>query len=260
MNDRSTAGARSEVGARAAHAPPPTPEPAASSLGRPISEHGRIGVLGGTLDPIHCGHLAAAAAARDVFDLRRVLVVPANVPPHRSAGPVASAFHRFAMTALAVSGLSRIEACDDELRADGPSYTANTLERLHAGGLGASQIFFITGADAFAEIATWKRYPAVLDLAHFVVVSRPGYEIETLAERLPDLQPRMRPAGAPARTDAGTLIFLLRTETPDVSSTGIRERLRLGAPLTGLVPALVETHIHQHHLYSLTADQVHGED
>lgn len=220
----------------------------------------RIGVLGGTLDPIHCGHLAAAAAARDTFALPRVLVVPSNVPPHRSVQPVASAFHRFAMTALAVSGMPGLEACDDELRADGPSYTASTLERLQAKGHRASQIFFITGADAFAEIATWKRYPDVLDLAHFVVVSRPGYAIESLAERLPDLRSRMRPAAAPVRTDGGPLIFLLEAPTPEISSTAIRERLGRGESLAGLVPPLVETHIHQHRLYSSTADQLHGED
>jgi nicotinate-nucleotide adenylyltransferase len=218
----------------------------------------RIGILGGTLDPIHCGHLAAATAVRDAFDLPRVLVVPSHVPPHRPVQPVASPFHRFAMAALAVSGMARLEASDDELRSDGPSYTADTLERLHARGFWASQILFITGADAFAEIATWRRYPAVLDLAHFVVVARPGHDIDALAERLPDLRSRMRPAGAPARTDAGTLIFLLEAATPDVSSTLIRERVRRGETLTGLVPPLVDTHIRQHHLY-IPANELHGQ-
>jgi nicotinate-nucleotide adenylyltransferase len=225
-----------------------------SDLGPRASDLGRIGILGGTLDPIHCGHLAAAAAARDAFDLPRVLVVPSHVPPHRPVQPVASPFHRFAMASLAVSGVARVEASDDELRSEGPSYTADTLERLHAQGFRAPQIFFITGADAFGDIATWKRYPEVLDLAHFVVISRPGYAIDALAERLPDLRARMRPAGSPARTDAGTLIFLLQASTPDVSSTIVRDRLRRGEPLAGLVPPLVETHIRQHHLY-----QWHGE-
>jgi nicotinate-nucleotide adenylyltransferase len=218
----------------------------------------RIGVLGGTLDPIHCGHLAAAAAARDAFDLPRVLVVPSHVPPHRPVQPEASPFHRFAMAALAVSGMPRIEACDDELRSEGPSYTADTLERLAGRGLAASQIFFITGADAFAEIATWKRYPEVIDLAHFVVVSRPGYDLDSLGERLPDLRSRMRPAGAPARTDGSTLIFLLQASTPDVSSTMVRDRLRRGEPLSGLVPRLVETHIRQHHLYPPSPEAAAG--
>jgi nicotinate-nucleotide adenylyltransferase len=233
-----------------------------SDAGRPTSDLGPIGVLGGTLDPIHCGHLAAAAAARDAFDLPRVLVVPSHVPPHRPVQPIASPFHRFAMAALAVSGMPRVEACDDELRAEGPSYTADTLERLHARGYAPAQIFFITGADAFAEIGTWKRYPEVLDLAHFVVVSRPGYESDALVERLPDLRDRMRPAGAPARADASTLIFLLQAATPDVSSTAIRQRLQRGASLNGLVPPLVETHIRQHHLYPPppeAAHELHGQ-
>jgi nicotinate-nucleotide adenylyltransferase len=218
----------------------------------------RIGILGGTLDPIHCGHLAAAAAARDAFDLPRMLVVPSHVPPHRPVQPVASPFHRFAMAALAVSGMARIEASDDELRSEGPSYTADTLDRLRARGFAAPQMFFVTGADAFAEIATWRRYPEVLDLAHFVVVSRPGYGLDALAERLPDLRSRMRPAGAPARTDAGTLIFLLEAPTPDVSSTAIRERVGRGDTLSGLVPPLVEAHIRQHHLY-IPANEWHGQ-
>ena len=226
-----------------------------------MNHSSRIGILGGTLDPIHCGHLAAATAARDVFDLPRVLVMPSRVPPHRALQPAASPFHRFAMTALAVTGLPRIEASDEELLADGPSYTATTLERLQARGYRGPQVFFITGADAFADIATWKRYPEVLDLAHFVVVSRPGHDIEALASRLPDLRDRMRPAGAPARTDGPTLIFLLTAPTPDVSSTVLRDRLRRGEPVAGLVPPLVETYIRQHDLYSSTpADHLHGQN
>lgn len=232
-----------------------------SDVGRRAPDLGPIGILGGTFDPIHCGHLAAATAARDAFGLSRVLVMPSHVPPHRPVQPSASPFHRFAMAALAVTGVPRVEACDDELRADGPSYTATSLERLQRRGFAASQMFFITGADAFADIATWKRYPDVLELAHFVVVSRPGYDIDSLASRLPDLRERMRPAAAPARTDGRTLIFLLPTATPDVSSTRVRERLRQGESIAGLVPPLVDAYIHQHRLYSSTpADHWHGQD
>lgn len=209
----------------------------------------RIGILGGTLDPIHCGHIAAAVAARDAFDLSSVLVLPSRVPPHRPIQPLASPCHRFAMASLAVSGLPRLQASDDELRSDGPSYTADTLERQHARGISAPEIFFITGADAFADIATWKRYPAVLDLAHFVVVTRPGHRIEALAERLPALAHRMRPADAHGDSSAPS-IYLLHAATPDVSSTVVRDRLRRGDGIAGLVPPLVETHIHQHGLYS----------
>jgi nicotinate-nucleotide adenylyltransferase len=210
----------------------------------------RVGILGGTLDPVHCGHLAAAAAARDAFDLSCVLVVPARIPPHRPIQPFASPFHRFAMACLAVSGLPRIEASDDELRAEGPSYTADTLERQHAAGVPASQIFFITGADAFAEIATWKRYPGVLDLANFVVVTRPGHSIDALAARLPSLAPRMRPAGVETELPPAPSIYLLQAPTPDVSSTLVRQRLDRGESIAGLVSPLVEAHIHQHRLYT----------
>ena len=216
-----------------------------------------IGVLGGTLDPIHCGHVAAATATRDTLAIPRVLVIPSHVPPHRASAPVASAYHRFAMAALAVSGEPGLEACDTELLMDGPSYTAETLERLHERGFEASQIFFITGVDAFAEIATWKRYPEVLTLAHFVVVSRPGYPLDALRERLPALANRIRPAAAGASDAAHPSIHLLPAPTPDVSSTIVRDRLQRGEPITGLVPPLVEAHILKHRLYR--AEQLHGE-
>src|SRR5205814_8753414 len=106
--------------------------------------------------------------------------------------PVASGYHRFAMTALAINGLDGFEASDIELRAPGPSYTAETLTRFRQRTAAHdSEIFFITGADAFAEIETWHRYPEVLDLAHFAVVSRPQFPVERLRELLPSLGSRM---------------------------------------------------------------------
>jgi nicotinate-nucleotide adenylyltransferase len=220
----------------------------------------RIGVLGGTLDPIHCGHLDAAAAARDALGLRRVLIVPSHVPPHRSVQPAASPFHRFAMASLAVNGVPRLEVSDDELRTPGPSYTANTLDRLHALGWSSSQLFFITGADAFAEIASWHRYPEVMDLAHFIVISRPGYDLAELARRVPGFAGRMKPAAADADARDRS-IFLLPAATPNVSSTAIRERVSRGESIQDLVPPLVERHIRQHGLYEArSANQLHGED
>jgi nicotinate-nucleotide adenylyltransferase len=233
----------------------------------------RIGLLGGTLDPIHVGHIETALAARLALNLDRVHVLPAHVPPHRAQQPVASSYHRFAMAALAVNGLAGLAAHDAELRTPGPSYTSDTLTRFRERSrLEATQIFFITGADAFAEIETWHRYPDVLDLAQFVVVSRPGFAAESLRERLPALCPRMvsvaaaAPQGArgEARCDLAR-IFLIDAVTPDVSSTGIRKRLLAGEPIGGLVPAAVERHIVQHGLYAerggpLAADHLHGEN
>jgi nicotinate-nucleotide adenylyltransferase len=227
----------------------------------------RIGVLGGTLDPIHLGHLDTALAARAALSLDRVLVVPARVPPHRPVQPIASPHHRFAMAALAVHGCDGLVVSDLELSLpEGPSYTAETLERLQASLSAAStQIFFITGADAFAEIETWHRYPEVLDLAHFVVVARPGFALDTLPRRLPRLAPRMTAATAAGADRGEPAIFLLDAPTHDVSSTEVRRRLAAGLPVTGLLPSLVETHILQHGLYAAppraaAANHLHGEN
>jgi nicotinate-nucleotide adenylyltransferase len=230
----------------------------------------RVGLLGGTLDPIHVGHVEAATAARRALDLDRVDVLPSRVPPHRTQQPVASGYHRFAMAALAVNGIEGLAASDVELRAPGPSYTADTLTRFReTSRLGASQIFFITGADAFAEIETWHRYPEVLDLANFVVVARPGFPVEQLRTLLPALAIRMTSVGLQASRQPPVAsrqsILLVDAPTPDVSSTEIRRRLAAGEPLTGLVPAAVARHIAQHGLYTegaglFTADHLHDEN
>lgn len=217
----------------------------------------RVGLLGGTFDPIHLGHLETASAARRALQLDCVYLLPAHVPPHRAQQPAASSHHRFAMTALAVNGIDGLRASDIELSTPGPSYTAETLTRFSGStGLAVSQIFFITGADAFAEIETWYRYPEVLDLANFIVVSRPGFQAETLPDRLPALAKRMielggeRPVAGSQTPAASRLeIFLVNATTPDVSSSDIRQRLMTRHSITGLVPATVERHIQQHGLY-----------
>lgn len=208
----------------------------------------RLGILGGTLDPIHVGHIQAALAARSALGLTHVVVMPARVPPHRERGPAASMFHRFAMASLAASEHDGFLVSDDELCADGPSYTALTLERLAARGVRPSQMFFITGADAFVEIETWYRYPAVLDLSHFVVISRPGAPANSVVTRLPQIAPRIRSVSA-AEVDEPS-VFLVDAPTPDVSSTAIRRRLRANESIAGLVPAAVERHIVRHRLYT----------
>jgi nicotinate-nucleotide adenylyltransferase len=213
---------------------------------------GRTGVLGGTFDPVHEGHVAAAQAARLALALDRVLFIPSRQPPHRSARPSASAFHRFAMVSLAIAAHPQFVASDVELQRSGPSFTADTLRRLHEAGYRASQLFFVLGTDAFAEIATWHDYPAVLDLAHFAVISRPGQSLDGLAERFPDLAARMRVMTEPPRAESGgptCAVFLVNAPTPDVSSTGIRERAAGGLSLAGMVAPEVERHIGRHRLY-----------
>lgn len=220
-----------------------------------MSEARRTGVIGGTFDPIHLGHVAAAQAALDALSLDQVLFVPSRQPPHRPGPPRASAFDRFAMVALAINRYPALLASDCEVRRQGPSYTADTLRALHASGHPASQLFFIIGTDAFAEIATWHDYPAVLDLANFAVISRPGQSIDDLRRRLPALASRMREVGArDTRVEGGpgctTAIYLVRAHTPDVSSTEIRARAAAHEPLTDLVSPDVERYIRRHRLYS----------
>lgn len=218
----------------------------------------RTGVLGGTFDPIHMGHLAVADAAARALSLDNVLLIPSHRPPHRSSLPQASPYHRFAMVALAVSEMPSLKASDLELLATGVSYTSTTLRRLREAGYDRSQLFFITGADAFAEIATWKEYPDFLEQSHFAIVSRAGWPASALRDRLPALASRMRAADASdppmwssAREGRDPLIFLIDAATPDVSSTEIRERLRDQRSINGLVPPAVARHIDQHELYSL---------
>jgi nicotinate-nucleotide adenylyltransferase len=246
----------------------------------------RVGILGGTFDPVHCGHLDAGAAAQAALGLGEVLVLPSNIPPHRPQ-PQASAYHRFAMVALAIAGRPDWRALDLELREGARSYTSDTLERLHAEGFAATELFFIAGADAFVEIPTWKNYPSLLDLAHFVVVSRPGVPVAELTARLgityvmpsaladaAACPPASASADASADRPAGkTMVFLIDAVTADVSSTAIRRCRAHGESIAGMVPPAVQRHIEQHALYEETtpttetgaravgrAGRLHGQD
>jgi nicotinate-nucleotide adenylyltransferase len=208
----------------------------------------RVGILGGTFDPIHCGHLDVGTAAQTALALDEILILPSNVPPHR-VPPIASGYHRFAMVALAIAGRQGWRALDLEMRDLARSYTSTSLRRLHADGFKAGELFFIVGADAFTEIATWNDYPALLDLAHFAVVSRPGIPAAELARRLPTLAARMREPGDARQSSQSTMIFLIDAATTDVSSTAIRTARTRGQSIAGMVPPLVQQHIEQHVLY-----------
>ena len=209
----------------------------------------RIGLLGGTFDPIHTGHLDVARAAQRELELTAVHVIPSQVPPHRPQ-PVASAFHRFAMAAIAITGVKGWRVSDLELRMAPPSYTAHTLRHYHERGYAPDELFFLIGADAFKDIHQWHEYPAILSAARFVVVSRAGYE-----------------AG-----QRGRAIFV-QAGTMDVSSSAIRQARAEGRSIDGLVPPGVQQHIEQHGLYTpmppdrrpqerrdaRAADRLHGE-
>lgn len=209
----------------------------------------RVGVLGGTFDPIHSGHVDAGRAAAAALGLTRMVVIPSNMPPHRPQ-PKASTYHRFAMAAMAVAGLDGWRASDLELRAGSQSYTTSTLQQLHGRGYAASELFFVIGADAFLDIDSWRDYPAILDHAHFAVVARPGFPVGTFAARMPALADRMRRPPVDARRPRDPVIWLIDAATTDVSSTAIRHRVAQGESISGLVPPAVQQHIEQHGLYT----------
>jgi nicotinate-nucleotide adenylyltransferase len=219
----------------------------------------RIGILGGTFDPIHLGHLETASAAEMALGLAEVLFIPSHIPPHRGL-PSASSHHRFAMVALAIAGRPSWRASDLELREAVPSYTASTLRRLHSLGFQPKELFFIIGADAFAEIVSWKDYPRILDYANFAVVSRPGLRVEEIRPRLPELHSRMLLARSGQIERESPLIFLIDASTPDVSSSAIRRQLLNGGSVAGLVTPAVQQHIAQHGLYrEMASDEEPGD-
>ncbi|MEE2635700.1 MAG: nicotinate-nucleotide adenylyltransferase [Acidobacteriota bacterium] len=216
----------------------------------------RTGILGGRFDPIHVGHLDAAKVARQRLTLETVLVVPSRTAPHRATPAQASNADRLAMVTLATDQHAYLEPCDVELTAEGPSYTAITLSRLHELGHPPASLFFILGADTFQEIATWYDYPRVLDAAHFVVVARPGHPVVPLVDTLPDVRPRMQiaPEHEVCVVPPTPTVFLLDAVTTDVSSTRVRADVSRGTPLTRRVPTVVATYIERHRLYE--RDQV----
>jgi nicotinate-nucleotide adenylyltransferase len=214
----------------------------------------RLGLLGGTFDPIHVGHIAAADAVRRVLHLDEVWLLTSHVPPHRPQ-PAASVHHRFAMVALAIQDEPEMRASDLELQSPGPSYTAATLGRLHAANFQPPQLFFILGADAFAEISTWRDYPRFLDGANFAIVTRGAKRAVSHVEGL-GFAARLRdPASAADTGTVSTAIYPVDWPTPDVSSTAVRERFARGLSVSGMVAPAVERHIVRHRLYRDGSDQ-----
>ncbi|MCC6729763.1 MAG: nicotinate-nucleotide adenylyltransferase [Chthonomonadales bacterium] len=197
----------------------------------------RLGILGGTFDPIHFAHLLVAEDARVQIGLDRVLFIPNGTPAHKSAAETTSPEHRVAMVERAVRANPAFEASRLEIDREGPSYTADTLAALHEANPGAD-LFFLTGSDAVAEIATWHRPAEVLRLSTIVVAARPGYSLDWLCGVL---EPRYMERLVPL-----TSAYL------DISATAIRERARCGLPVRYLTPDPVAAYISEQRLYRAT--------
>jgi nicotinate-nucleotide adenylyltransferase len=213
----------------------------------------RIGIFGGTFDPVHNGHLKAAAAVCRRFGLARILFVPSNIPPHKMRTGMASARDRMAMVGLALRGRPRFVASPLEIRAGGTSYSIRTLRRI-SGLFPHARVFFIVGTDAFLEIETWKEWRSLLDESLFIVMTRPGVSLAK-AGRAPGAAyaDRIRAVGRAERVRedwfSAYRILLFPIEALDVSATEIRSRVRDGRPIAGLVPTRVDRYIQEHGLY-----------
>lgn len=211
----------------------------------------KIAIFGGTLNPIHFGHLRSAEEVREAFGLDRVLFVPSAFPPHKRNEEVESPHHRIEMTRLAIEGNSYFEYSDMEVRRGGFSYSVDTVEEVSK-ELPDAEIYFILGVDAFFEIDSWKDYRRFLSLCNFIIVTRPGYERRSLGESLP-LEVRGEfcydsATGCYTHTSGHCLKFIEVTLL-DISSTEIRKRLKAGRSVRYLLPQKVEEYIKENDLY-----------
>jgi nicotinate-nucleotide adenylyltransferase len=191
-------------------------------------------LLGGTFDPFHFGHLAAADAAIDCADLDHVVFIPAAQPPHRPPA-IATPEQRLEMCRLGIAGEPQFEVSDIELKREGPSYSVDTLKEMRRVQPDA-ELFLILGWDAARLFSTWHKPNEVSKLAMIVVVARPGSELP----REEDLKG--------VGLDKARVVLCVRT-TPDVSASDIRRAMAAGEPITGKVPKAVETYIASHRLY-----------
>ena len=187
----------------------------------------RVGVMGGTFDPIHNGHLVAASEVAASFDLDEVVFVPTGQPWQKSE--VTPSEHRYLMTVIATASNPGFTVSRVDVDRSGPTYTIDTLRDLQRQRPGAD-LFFITGADAVAQILSWRDHDELWELAHFVAVSRPGHPLSA--------------AGLPSEN-----VSLLEIPALAISSTDCRERVRRGQPVWYLVPDGVVQYIAKHHLY-----------
>jgi len=187
----------------------------------------RVGVMGGTFDPIHNGHLVAANEVAHQFDLDEVVFVPTGLPWQKNA--VASAEHRYLMTVIATASNPRFTVSRIDIDREGTTYTVDTLRQLREERPEAD-LFFITGADAVAQILSWKDVEDVFELAHFIAVSRPGHDLSI--------------SGLPQHN-----VSLLEVPALAISSTDVRDRLRGESPVWYLVPEGVVQYTSKHQLY-----------
>jgi nicotinate-nucleotide adenylyltransferase len=190
----------------------------------------RIGVMGGTFDPIHHGHLVAASEVAARFELDEVVFVPTGEPWQKRGRRVSPAEHRYLMAVIATASNPRFWVSRVDIDRDGPTYTIDTLRDLVKLLGDGTELYFITGADALAQILSWKDAAELFELAHFIAVTRPGYQLSD--DHLPE-----------------HAVTLVEVPALAISSSGCRDRVRDDLPVWYLVPDGVVQYINKHHLY-----------
>ncbi len=203
-----------------------------------------IAILGGTFDPVHHGHLRAARIVADTFAIDEVHFIPTFVPPHKTRTGITSAFHRFAMVALAIAPFDGFQLSTIEVERLERRYSVDTLELMRDLYPDAS-LLFVTGTDQYAEIRNWKNYRLLFDLTSVAVVNRPGFPMRH------DIKPVEVVERQPAQplSESGRVYYLPRLEE-DISSTVLRERIRNGGDASEWIPPEVQGYIARNRLYS----------
>ena len=197
----------------------------------------RTGILGGTFDPIHKGHLAVAEEVRLRLSLDEVLFIPVGQPWRKTGIPILPAEHRVEMVCLAIADRPAFRVSTVEVNRDGPSYTIDTLEELQSVRGDGDELFFVVGWDSLADLPNWRAPEQIIRLCQLVAVPRPGYfppDLESLEAAVPGISER---------------VILLDGPEVDVSASQIRGRVVRGLPISGLVPEAVEKYIREHRLY-----------
>lgn len=210
-----------------------------------------IGILGGTFDPIHKGHLCLAENALKEVGLEEVIFIPSAYPPHKNIEKLCNFEHRLKMLEIAIHGKKTFNISDIEAKRITPSYTFDTLRELKKGFIDGQKCFFIIGCDAFGEIESWHKWEDVISDTDFIIAVRPGYgdfKIEKYLEYLGfvDLD---RMNGRWIKEDHKNEVFLLQHDIEDISSTEVREKIVNDGDWTDLIPEGVAEYINKHSLY-----------
>ncbi len=211
----------------------------------------KLGILGGTFDPIHLGHLRSAEEIGQRLKLEKVYLIPSALPPHKTNARITPFHHRLAMTRLGTDGSQLLETMDLEGKRAGFSYSIETLRELHQIFGPTAELFFILGTDAFLEIKTWRNYRSLFDYAHFVVLSRAGHKNRNLNAIFNDLG--IRASGKDPRhhfvAPSGKLIIPVTPTRLEISSTKIRNMVKENRSIRFLVPEAVRAYIMEKGFY-----------